>query len=145
MCYALILSTTSDDDLSTFNGDGISFDKKIPDHVPSVDLLYSNKWYVGSRTGCSCSFRHLFGPEFEFGVPEDWFPEEKSDIEATLLFIGVVRSLLLKGDHVDCIDLWAGSDAEDVAVPLLPVNLNQVHDQEFRFFENHHFDFIANA
>ena len=142
MCYVLILSTTSNEDLSRFNRDGISFDKKIPHQLPIEPLLYLNKWYVGSRTGCSCSFRHLYGPEFTFGMPEHWFPEEKSDIEATLKFIRLVRSLLSKGARVDCIDLWAGSDAEDVDMPLLPINLSQIRDEEFRFFENHHFDFV---
>jgi hypothetical protein len=143
MCYALLLSTTSGDDLSQFNSETLRFDHTIPENLSFNNLLYPNKWYVGSRTGCSCSFRHLYGPEFEFGIPEDWFPEEKSDVEATLKFIRLVRSLLSKGARVDCIDRWAGSDAEAVNVPLLPVNLNQIQDEEFRFFENHHFDFIV--
>jgi hypothetical protein len=41
---------------------------------------------------------------------------------------------------VDCIDLWADRDAERVDVALLPVNLNQIHEEAFRFFENHYFD-----
>jgi hypothetical protein len=143
MCYALLLSTTSSDDLSQFNSEGLRFEKTIPDRLSSSDLYYPNKWYVGSRTGCSCSFRHLAGPEFEFGVPEDWFPEDKLDIEATLLFIRVVRSLVLKAEQIDCVDLWAGSDAGDVEIPLMPVNLNQIPDEQFRFFENHHFDFVT--
>ena len=140
MCYALILSTTSGTDLSRFNSEEIRFDKNIPDRLPSQHLLYANQWYVGSRTGCSCSFRHLYGPEFEFSAPEDWFPEEKADIEATLSFIHLIRSLANKGEHVDCIDAWEGDHTE--ALHLRPVNLNQVRDEEFRFFENHHFDFI---
>jgi hypothetical protein len=140
MCYALILSTTSAVDLSRFNSESVRFDKNTPDRLPFHHLLYANQWYVGSRTGCSCSFRHLYGPEFSFSVPEDWFPEEQSDIEATLTFIGLIRSLVIKGEHVDCIDAWEGDHAE---IPtLLPVNLNQVRDEEFRFFENHHFDFV---
>ena len=142
MCYALLLSTTLDDDLSQFNSEVLRFDHTIPKNLSSAELLYPHKWYVGSRTGCSCSFRHLYGPQFEFGVPEDWFPEEESDIEATLEFIHSVRSLLSKGARVDCVDLWAGSDAEaHVDVPRMPVKLNQIRDEEFRFFENHHFDF----
>jgi len=142
MCYALLLSTTSGDDLTQYNTEALWFETTIPDILSTHDLLYPNQWYVRSRTGCSCSFRHLYGPQFEFGFPEDWFPEEKADIEATLLFIRLVRSLLSKGACVDCIDLWAGSDAGDVDAPLLPVNLAQIRDEEFRFFENHHFDFI---
>ena len=146
MCYALILSTTSNDDLSRLNTEAIKFDKNIPARLSVSDLLYSNKWYVGSRTGCSCSFRHLYGPEFEFGVPEDWFPEDKSDIDATLTFIRLVKSLISKNERVDCVDLWAGSDAEEnTEMPLMIVNLNQIRDEEFRFFENHHFSFIMDA
>jgi len=142
MCYALLLSTTSSDDLTQFNGEAIRFDHGIPDRFSSGNLLYPNKWYVGSRTGCSCSFRHLYEPELGFGVPEDWFPEEKSDIEATLMFVRLIRSLIMKSERVDCIDLWEGSDAKDVDASLIPVNLNQIQDEEFRFFENRHFDFI---
>lgn len=140
MCYALLLSTTSDDDLSQFNGEGLRFESILPDRFSFNKLLHPNKWYVGSRTGCSCSFRHLAGPPFEFGPPEDWFPEEASDIAATLLFIRVVRSLLSKGEQVDCIDRWEGNDPE--VIPWVSVNLSQIPDEEFRFFENQHFDFI---
>ena len=144
MCYALLLSTTSADDLSQFNSDGLSFAQATPDHLSFSDLLYPNKWYVGSRTGCSCAFRHLYEAELGFGLPVDWFPEEGTDFEATLKFIRLVRSLLSKGENVDCVDRWAGSDAEEgVDVPLLPVHLTQIRDEEFRFFENHHFDFMA--
>ena len=140
MCYSLVLSTTSNDDLSIFNAEGIRFDKNIPD-LPAFDhLLYANKWYVGSRTGCSCSFRHLYGPEFDFHAPEDWFPEENSDIEATLTFIRLVRSLIAKGEKADCIDVWISDRAE--ALPPMSVDLKRIRDEEFRFFENHHFDFV---
>jgi hypothetical protein len=140
MCYALLLSTTSTEDLARFNTGSLRFEAAIPARLSSEKLLYPNKWYVGSRTGCSCSFRHLAGPEFDFGVPQDWFPEEQLDIEATLQFIGVVRSLLSNGARVDCIDLWEGQDAE--VTPWVSVNLGLILDEEFRFYENHHFDFM---
>jgi hypothetical protein len=143
MCYALLLSTTSSDDLSQFNGEAIKFNKAIPVRLKFDHLLYPNSWYVGSRTGCSCSFRHLYGPEFEFSVPEDWFPEDKADIEATLVLIRLVRSLIAKGESVDCIDLWEGHDAEHRPPISMNINLGQIRDEEFRFFENHHFDFIS--
>ena len=141
MCYELILSTTSSADLSQFNDDGLRFDNSYSERLSFKYLLYPNKWYIGSRTGCSCSFRHLYEPEHGFGAPEAWFPEEPADIEATLKFIRLVRSLIAQGERVDCVDLWAGSDA----VPTLPVsmrvNLRTLRDEEFRFFENYHFDF----
>jgi len=139
MCYALLLSTTSSDDLSQLNNDAVKFNA-IPERLSSNHLLYLHKWYIGSRTGCSCSFRHLYGPEFEFGVPEDWFPEEQSDIEATLQLIRWIRSLITKGEKVDCIDLWESDETEPL--PPMPIHLKQIRDEEFRFFENHHFNFM---
>jgi hypothetical protein len=140
MCYTLFLSTTSSEDLSPFNSEVLRFESTIPDGLLFSNLLHPNTWYVGTRTGCSCSFRHLSGPEFKLGVPEEWFPEEKSDIEATLLFIRVVRSLISKGERVDCVDRWPGNEAE--VIPWVSINLSQILDEEFRFFEDHHFDFI---
>lgn len=142
MCYELILSTTSSEDLSKFNEEKIRFEKEIPSRLPADSLSYPNRWYVGSRTGCSCTFRHLYDSGLGFGVPVDWYPEEQSDIEATLLFVRLIKSLLLMGENVDCIDLWEGNGEE----PFHPisVNLSQIRDEEFRFFENHHFDFTLN-
>lgn len=143
MCYALLLSTSSDEDLSKHNCEEVRFSRNIADHMPVHQLLYPNRWYVGSRTGCSCSFRHLYQPDLGFGIPEDWFPEEKADIEATKLFVRLVRPLLAKGEGVDCIDAWDGTS--DMPFSKLPLNLSQIHDEEFRFFENHHFDFSISA
>ena len=142
MCYELILSTTSDEDLSRFNDDGLRFDNSHPERQSFAHLIYPNKWYIGSRTGCSCSFRHLYEPEHGFGVPEDWAPETPADIEATLKFIKLVRSLIGKGERVDCVDLWAGSDTVPRSPHSLTVDLRNIRDEEFRFFENYHFDFV---
>ena len=139
MCYALILSTTSSEDLSQYNCEEIRFDQAVPEHLLVDRLLYPSKWYVGSRTGCSCAFRHLYEPDLGFGVPEDWFPEEEADIQATQIFVRLVRSLLAKGESVDCIDSWDGKSETPFA--RLTVNLSQIRDEEFRFIENHHFDF----
>ncbi|MCI0549407.1 MAG: hypothetical protein L0287_00475 [Anaerolineae bacterium] len=142
MCYELILSTTSDEDLSQYNREEIRFNQNVPDYLPVNRLLYPNQWYVGSRTGCSCSFRHLYEPDLGFSIPEDWFPEEESDIEATQIFVRLVRSLLAKGENVDCIDSWHGNKEP---FPPMSVNLGQIQDGEFRFFENYHFDFSINT
>jgi len=143
MCYALLLSTTSDDDLSQYDREEMRFSRIIADHLPLDRLLYPNRWHVGSRTGCSCSFRHLYEPDLGFGVPEEWFPEEDADIQATKIFISLVRTLLAQGAHVDCIDAWDGNS--DRPFSQLSVNLSQIHDEEFRFFENHHFDFSLSS
>jgi hypothetical protein len=142
MCYELILSTTSDADLSQFNDDGLRFDNSYPDRASFAHLLYPHKWYIGSRTGCSCAFRHLYEPEHGFGAPEAWFVEGPADIEATLKFIRLVRSLIAKGERVDCVDLWAGSDVAPHPPISMNVDLSQIREEEFRFFENYHFDFV---
>lgn len=139
MCYALLLSTTSNENLSQYDREEVRFSRTIVDHLPADQLLYPNRWYVGSRTGCSCSFRHLYQPDLGFGVPENWFPEEETDVQATQFFIHLVRSLLAKGENVDCIDAWEGNSEGPLS--QLQVNLKQIRDEEFRFFENHHFDF----
>ena len=139
MCYALILSTTSNEDLTQFNREDIRFSQQVPDRLPANLLLYPNKWYVGSRTGCSCSFRHLYEPDLGFGIPEAWFPEEEVDIEATKMFVRIVRALLAKGERVDCIDTWEGNGEGPFS--QLSLNLSQIRDEEFRLFENHRFDF----
>ena len=139
MCYALLLSTTSNEDLSQYNREEIRFNQAVPEQLPVDRLLYPSKWYVGSRTGCSCSFRHLYEPDLGFGIPEDWFPEEESDIQATQIFVRFVRSLLAKGEKVDCIDAWEGNS--EMPFAQLLINLSQIRDEEFRFIENHHFDF----
>jgi hypothetical protein len=142
MCYALILSTTTSDDLSLHNSEGIQFARPVPERITTDALSYPNKWYVGSRTGCSCSFRHVYEPEQGFGLPEDWFPEETSDIEATLQLIRLVRSLIAKGERVDCVDLWEGHSNEPHPPASMKVNLGSIRDEEFRFFENYRFDFV---
>jgi hypothetical protein len=142
MCYELILSTTSGDDLSQFNDEGLRFDRSHPERLATDALSHPHKWYIGSRTGCSCSFRHQYEPEQGFGAPEEWFQENQADIEATLKLIRLVRSLIARGEHVDCVDLWAGSDPSPGAPSNMDVDLSRIRDEEFRFFENHHFDFV---
>jgi hypothetical protein len=104
MCYALLLSTTSREDLSHYDSEEIRFNRSIAKHLPVDRLLYPKRWYVGSR-------------------------------------IALVRELLAQGEHVDCIDAWEGNS--EMPFARLPVNLGQIRDEEFRFFENHHFDFSA--
>ena len=107
-------------------------------------LAFPYKWFVGSQAGCSCSFRHLYitSVELGFGEPEDWFPEEENDITATHQVISVIRSLIERGERVDVIDAW--DDGKTEAVPLggdIEVNLKEVGNESFRFFENHRFSF----
>ena len=136
------MSTTSDEDLSLLNTDLIRFGRPVADRYPTNALSYPNKWYIGSRTGCSCSFRHVVQPEKGFGIPEEWFPEDALDIEATLTFIRLVRSLIAKGQCVDCVDFWESEIDKHQPPVSIKVDIGTIRDEEFKFFENHYFDFV---
>jgi hypothetical protein len=74
-----------------------------------------------------------------FGEPVDWYEEGEDEIAATLLFINFIRQISKLGFQVDCIDTWEGTGREDIIETS--VNLNDIADNQFRFFENHHFVF----
>jgi hypothetical protein len=139
VCYSICLSTDSDLDLSARNSELIRFSKEtIPEPYHSL-LIYPNRWYVGSKSGCSCTFRHLYSVELGFSEPVAWYEESEADIAATLAFVKIVRNLLEWGCQVDCVDAWVGTQREEVTE--ISVNLDEITDQQFRFFENHHFIF----
>jgi hypothetical protein len=139
-----LLSTTSSEDLAFGNNDLVRFSKVLPDLPEEKYLAFPNKWFIGSQAGCSCSFRHLYvtSVELGFGTPEDWYPEKVNDIAATHQVITLIRSLVEKNEEVDLIDAWA--DGKTEALPLdgdIEVNLKEVSNESFRFFENHRFSF----
>ena len=151
MCYVLVLATSSPADLSRWNTELVQFRRDMPTRgVASVEataLRYPFKWYVGSRSGCSCSFRHLYfnSVELGFGEPEAWFPEEPEDIAATLEFMAVVRTLVGQGHAVECIDAWEHGEPEPGEHCEATILLGAMKDTEFRFFEGHRFTFSAAA
>jgi hypothetical protein len=144
MCYMLLLGTDSNSDLTAHNCELISFHRALPGLKEEELLKYPEKWFVASKSGCSCSFRHLYvgSVELGFGEPEDWYPEEPEDIEATLIFIGIIRKLVSSGAGVECIDAWSHSN-ELATLSCVEVNLADVSNSQFRFFENHKFFFIS--
>jgi hypothetical protein len=147
MCYSVYMSTDSTADLRVHNTDLLRFQKAEEyeyKQLPIIDLLeFPNKWYVGSQSECSCTFRHLNEPSLGFGVPEDWYEEEQADLDATKEMYAVLVSLLTAGHHVDCIDVWEGTKPEDVKT--LAVSLDEVPGEAFRLFENHKFVFTRTA
>jgi len=145
MCYLLLLSTTSNQDLTAHNTELVRFSAELPAIADASNLKYPRKWYIGSRSGCSCSFRHLYSVELGFGEPVDWYEEEEKDIEATLQVISIIRALVSNNESVDCIDAWEHHDLLPRATNKLAVDLGAVRDREFRFFENHHFTFTSNG
>lgn len=145
MCYVLLLSTTSDADLTIHNNKLVRFSHELPQIAAVHALQYANRWYIGSQSGCSCSFRHLYSVELGFGEPVDWYPEEPEEIDATLQLIHIIRTLVVRGHGVDCIDVWEHQDMHPVAPDALDVDLGVVKDSAFRFFENHHFTFRSSS
>ncbi|MDD5271596.1 MAG: hypothetical protein PHU14_02640 [Methylovulum sp.] len=143
-----LLSTTAEDDLALNNNGLVRFSSELPKIPEAKYLGFKNHWYIGSESGCSCGFRHLCtgSVELGFGEPEDWYPEEASDIEATRQVIAIIRNLVARGEFVDCIDAWA--HGQETAEPLagdLEINLAKINDASFRFFENHRFLFSNQA
>lgn len=142
MCYSIYLSTDADLDLSKNNSDLVHFIKEsVPQRYRSL-LKFPNQWFVGSKSICSCTFRHLHSIELGFCKPQNWYPEDEQAIEATLIFIKIVREVVNKGYQVDCIDIWEADSQSDIFQFI--VNLDHIRDDQFRFYENHHFIFKSN-
>ena len=143
MCYLLYLSTSSSEDLTRNNSDLINFQRlEITEDARLSLLRNQEKWFVGSKSGCSCTFRHLFSVELGFGEPQDWFPEDEDQLRATAALYQVIARLVGAGNRVDCLDIWQGADEADIRTKV--VSLNAVSEKAFRLFENYHFVFEAN-
>ncbi len=77
-----------------------------------------------------------------FAEPEDWFPEDQDDIEATLKVVNVFKTILSEGEKLECIDAWTSDSA--VAPNLsgtLEINFSQIPEAAFRFIENYQHEF----
>lgn len=141
MCYSVYISTDSAEDLARHNTDLVWFEKvSDPESDPCISLLdFPHQWYVGSKSICSCTFRHLHSSAVDlgFGGPEVWYPEEQDEIDATLQLYSVLTSLLSSQHKVDLVDRWEGTQPD--AVSTLDVSLNEVSKESFRMFEDHKF------
>jgi hypothetical protein len=139
----VLLSTTSDADLSAGNSAVLICNRELPPLAEVSLLEFPNKWFVGSRDGCSCGFRHLHTSAVELGfdTPKDWYPEESEDLSATLEFVGLVRQLLASGAYVDCIDAWGHESDTPVIAGTRSVDIANMPAEAFRFMENHRFVF----
>ena len=141
MCYLIYISTDFKEDLSRYDSAFCSFAKDFTGADTEILdlLLYNYHWYVGSKAGCSCTFRHLSSIELGFGEPVYWYEESSDEIEATKIFYDEISSLISQGNKVDCIEIWAGAKKDQIK--RLEVDLSAVPRDAFRFFENHHFVF----
>ncbi|NKB34307.1 MAG: hypothetical protein GKR91_14545 [Pseudomonadales bacterium] len=143
MCYIIALSTDSNENLSELNDEALQFSSNLPLALEKFPLSFENKWFVTSNGTCGCGFRHLHSSSVELGFsePVDWYPEESSEIEATKKFIAVARKLIKNGNKVDCVDLWDHQDAPPSDGKVVEIDLSEISDEQFRFFEDHCFSF----
>jgi hypothetical protein len=139
MCYSVYISTDSSEDLTKRNSELIRFEKitETNDDPCSRLLDFPNRWYIGSKSGCSCTFRHLLSIELGFSEPVDWYKEEEDEINATRELYSTLDVLLSSGQQVDILDRWQGIRPEKIVV--LDVSLDVVGEKTFRLFENHKF------
>ncbi len=139
MCYSIYISTDITEDLTVHNSELVRFERlSDSDSDPTAVLLeYPHKWYIGSKSGCSCTFRHLMSIDLGFSDPVDWHKEEKDDIAATQELYSIFFKVLSSGYHIDLIDSWQG--AQPIDIKVLDVSLSDVSLTAFRLFENHKF------
>jgi hypothetical protein len=143
MCYMTVLSTDSPEDLGPSSTPLVRFSREMPRLPEESHLAHAHRWFVASRHGCSCGFRHLYvdSVTLGFGEPQDWFPEEAADVEATREVSALIQRLLDGGARVDCVDAWAHGRPTAELAGTVHVHLGTVGDRGFRFFENHRFVF----
>ncbi len=141
MCYSVYLSTDSPEDLSRRNSTLVRFEKLDSSLADPCTILldHPNRWYVGSKSECGCTFRHLMSTELGFSEPEDWLEEEQDSVDATRELFSTLSFLLSTGHQVDLIDRWQGAQPEDIIIRK--VLLEEVSAVTFRLFENHKFIF----
>ena len=139
MCYGIYISTDTSERLDKFNSKSVKFENLTASNGDPCTVLldFPNKRYIGSRTGCSCSFRHLSSIELGFSDPVDWYEEDKEDIDATIELYSTLNNLLSARYHVDLIDPWNGARPEDIIT--ITVSFDDVSSTAFRLFENHKF------
>lgn len=141
MCYMVYMSTDCADDLSRQSSELVRFgNPSAATSSPSPRILkHAHQWFIGSKSECSCTFRHLGGESvgLGFGPPADWFPEKPDEIRATHRLYQVLKHLVEHGHQVEVLDCWSG-DEDREAVPL-EVSLAKVPPAHFRLFEGHLF------
>jgi len=148
MCYMIVVSTDSDQDLTCLNSELMRFSREMP-AVPRIAFLqYPNKWCLESRDGCGCGFRHLDHVNIELGFsePVDWWPEDADDIAATIEAVSAFKTILSDGSRLDCIDAWISDDRK--LEPLSGsdiIELTATEAASFRFFEGHRFELTATS
>lgn len=135
------ISTDSPTDLTGRNTELVRFEKVTNlESDPCLSVLeFPNKWEVGSKAGCGCTFRHLYieSVELGFSEPEDWYQEEKDELDATRQLYKALNDILESGHQLDLVDRWEGAEPDDITT--VEVSLDEVSEAAFRMFEGHKF------
>jgi hypothetical protein len=140
MCYQLYLSTSSREDLTKFNSELVRFERAETPGDERLGILENpQRWFVGSKSQCSCTFRHFVSIDTGFDEPQNWSPEDEDNVRATAELYRVIWSLIRAGERVDCLDLWSNAAREEIKTMV--VNLSAVPEKKFLLLENYHFVF----
>jgi hypothetical protein len=144
MCNLVYVATDSDEDLTRHDSVHLHFLKEPGDPALAA-LTLPHRWFVGSRTGCSCGFRHWasVNPHPAFWAPEDWYPEDGEDLASTQALYRIIEGLVSAGHRVECLDTWNGEDLDSIREQ--EVHLGDVPIAAFRLFEGYRFRFEARA
>jgi hypothetical protein len=141
MCYMVYMSTDCADDLSRQSSDLVRFGRpSVETYSPCPRILkHEHRWFIGSKSGCSCTFRHLCRESVDlgFGAAEDWLPEEHDEIDATHQLYEILKDIVQRGHQVEVLDCWSGDEDKDAVA--VDVSLTEVPVDHFRLFEGHMF------
>lgn len=148
MCYMVYISTNCPDDLSALSSHAVRFEQpKAENYTPCPAIFNSHKtlgcqtWYVGSATGCSCTFRQLCKESIELGfdIPQEWYPEDSEEIQATLLLYEILCDIVQRGFSLSLLDCWSGDEHLDPNP--LEVSCSAIAADQFRLYEGYQFIF----
>ncbi len=143
MCYSVYLATDSKTDLKKYNDNQMFFEKIEKNDEVTLLLKNENRWHVatGKPGCCSCGFRHLMRESLSLGFskPEDWFQEEKAELESTKKIYNIICKLIANGYKVESLDVWTEPKPEDIITK--DIEIKNISDDEFRFFEDYLFRF----
>lgn len=142
MCYAVYLATDCPDDISRRSSELVRFERPALEagSVWPPALTHESRWFVGSKSHCSCTFRHLDrqSADLGFGAPVDWFPEDQDALDATRQLYEVLQDIVQREHRVQVLDCWNGNESE--APVALDVTLSEVPMEHFRLFEGYVFN-----
>ena len=99
----------------------------------SSHLKHEFNYYIGSKAGCSCSFRY-WENDFGFTEPQDWTDEDPDDIKGTIALYKAIINLFPSSTLITIIPTWCGDDIPSQETEL--INLDSIAENKFIIFTN---------